>query len=257
MKLALVPTRTALPTEPQGRRHRPAQGSWHGYRSCLRWEFGFTCPFCLLHEADLAEHGTEREGDITIEHHQLRSTHPEQANQYANCLLACRFCNGSRGTRPLTDEHGRTLLDPTRTAWAEHFEWEEGNLKPKPGHADAEYTWFTYRLDDPKKVERRDWRCKLIERARFLIEEAPEIIEIWTRKAHAALQRQDVQRVRQYLAEAQAWQQHSETAKEELLRFQAVPKDAPERCRCDQADALCLPSWLEAQLLHIHLPGAG
>lgn len=254
MKLALVPTRTALPTEPQGRRHRPAQGSWHGYRSCLRWEFGFTCPFCLLHEADLAEHGTEREGDITIEHHQLRSTHPEQANQYANCLLACRFCNGSRGTRPLTDEHGRTLLDPTRTAWVEHFEWESSNLKPKPGHADAEYTWFTYRLDDPKKVERRDWRCELIEGMLVLIKEATETIETLTQEAHAA---EDVQCARQLLTKARDWQRHVVTAKKQLRRFQAVPRDAPERCRCDQAEALCLPSWLETQLLHIHLADSG
>ncbi len=57
-----LPRQTQPPATPIERRHAPAPGRYDSFRPCLRWDFGFTCAFCLLHEADLAEHGTEGTG---------------------------------------------------------------------------------------------------------------------------------------------------------------------------------------------------
>ena len=68
---ALPPT-TLPASEPIARRHAP-DGAWASFRACLRWEFGFTCAFCLLHEADFLEHGAEGSGLFATEHHVARA----------------------------------------------------------------------------------------------------------------------------------------------------------------------------------------
>lgn len=55
--MKILPPVTLPPRQPTTRRHEPkaafgAEG-YQAYRACLRWEFGFTCSFCLMHEADL------------------------------------------------------------------------------------------------------------------------------------------------------------------------------------------------------------
>jgi hypothetical protein len=41
------------------RQHKPPEAKYKTYRACLRWEFGFSCAFCLLHETDLMPCGAE------------------------------------------------------------------------------------------------------------------------------------------------------------------------------------------------------
>jgi len=79
------------------RRHEPPVGrgrrAHRRYRQCLRWEFGFTCAFCLCHEADLILHGVEGSGETGVEHF-VPVSHDEAAvNEYRNCFYACRYCN--------------------------------------------------------------------------------------------------------------------------------------------------------------------
>ena len=76
---------TTAPRGPIRRVHRPKQYAgkrgYEKYRRCLRWEFGFTCSFCLLHESDfhvgLAAIPAAGSGLFTIEHLLARSTNPE------------------------------------------------------------------------------------------------------------------------------------------------------------------------------------
>ena len=54
------------------RRHTPrslkgAKG-YQAYRPCLRWEFGFSCAFCLVHEVDLAPYPIAGSGLTQVEH---------------------------------------------------------------------------------------------------------------------------------------------------------------------------------------------
>jgi hypothetical protein len=134
----ILPPRTAPATTPTARRHAPQQASYGEYRACLRWDFGFTCAFCLLHESDLSQGmGVEGLGLMWIEHRFLQSTHESERDRYENCIYACRLCNQARGTAPLIDTRGHRLLDPTETAWAEHFEERRDLLEAKSGDVSA------------------------------------------------------------------------------------------------------------------------
>ena len=99
-----------------------SEGGYRAHRPCLRWEFGFTCAACLLHESDFTEYGTEGTGLMTIEHLEPRSADPARANDYDNCIYLCRFCNGERSDKPVVNKDGDHLLNPTEVVWADHFE---------------------------------------------------------------------------------------------------------------------------------------
>lgn len=256
MKVELLPIRTALPAQPQKRRHAPREGSWKGYRACLRWDFGFTCPFCMLHEGDLAEYGAEGERVVWIEHFQLRKVEPDLADVYENCLLSCAYCNDDRGSKPNTDVHGRSLLDPTTVAWAEHFIWEDHKLRPKPGDADAEYTYTAYKLDNPRKLGRHSMRPKLIRTHQMLLQDLARLIGKRQRQAQAAWRAGDLPKALERLEQARERQLAFDTLAEQMRRFSAVPNDCPTRCRCGDHADLTLPSWLARQTVTTHLPEA-
>src|SRR5215210_7160639 len=129
--MRILPRRTRPFPVKLERRHtpRPTRGrrGYQAFRPCLRWEFGFTCAFCLAHESDLVEHGAEGTGLMTIEHFlpvSAGKTPVEAetlANDYGNCFYACRYCNGARIAAPVVDLRGRRLLNPCTHAWSEHF----------------------------------------------------------------------------------------------------------------------------------------
>lgn len=72
-EIELLPFSTSPWAAPLERRHHPPQPSgrfgYQRFRPCLRWEFGFSCAFCLLHEVDFDAYGSERSGQMSIEHH--------------------------------------------------------------------------------------------------------------------------------------------------------------------------------------------
>src|SRR3990170_75943 len=98
--MRVLPSRTVPSEQAIERRHEPSSSHYTRYRPCLRWEFGFTCAFCLLHETDLIEHGISRTGLTSIEHHIAQSEAPFLRDRYDNCLYACRFCNKARSNLP-------------------------------------------------------------------------------------------------------------------------------------------------------------
>jgi hypothetical protein len=193
----------------------------------LRWEFSFTCAFCLLHEADFSPIGTERLALLQIEHLVARVIAPGLEAIYSNCYLACRLCNVAKRDQPVVDDKGVRLLDPRTDSWSDHFAWAEDELVPLNEH--ARRTWVAYDLGDPIKTQRRAYRRVFIEqRLRQLAEDIPNYFELF-----AAMVERGTPEERLKAVHAMA---RLEEARVNLLfelgHYQAVPRDA-RTCRCD------------------------
>lgn len=182
--MKLVPLETRPPAIVRTRRHSPQPGDYTSYRPCLRWDFGFTCALCLVHESDLA-YCVDGTGLTSIEHFVPKSTSDgaEQRNAYTACLYVCRFCNGARGRKPNVSDEGAKLLDPTRTPWSEHFALVHTRLDAIEDDADAQYTCETYDLNDPRRIAIRNQRWRLLKDRLETVREGPVLL----RQLHALI----------------------------------------------------------------------
>ncbi|NUQ72524.1 MAG: HNH endonuclease [Polyangiaceae bacterium] len=256
----ILPARTRPYRRRIRRQHKPAEATYYGgyrsFRPCLRWEFGFTCSVCLLHEGDLLEAGAARSGLMTIEHIEPQSTAAERANEYRNCLYLCRYCNTSRSDWPRVNADGHRLLDPTSAIWADHFVIgiEDDRLEPVPGDADARYTHEVYDIDEPRKMFLRRERRERMMDALVLVREGPAERDFLLRKAGELEARgssedmAEAARLRRGadlhgLSIARAWK--------DLLRYRAIPEDHDKVCRCSQSRALRLPAVLGEQVVKL------
>lgn len=224
-----------------------------GYRACLRWDFGFTCAFCLLHETDLADATGEAEGSglMWIEHRLSRSRHPGESNRYENCLYSCRYCNGARQAAPVEDTDGRCLLDPTRTAWADHFTLDGERLLCRPGDVHAQYTHDAYSLDAPRKVRLRADRARLIEECQAILDEAPQRLTDLLAIAGRPELSPDERAV--LIGEVEDLRARMNKAKLDLTRRAATPRDSDRACRCQSEEHHALPPALACQMLELDL----
>jgi hypothetical protein len=241
--MTILPLRTAPWTRRIDRTHRPRAASgrygYRAYRRCLRWEFGFSCAFCLLHEADLSEHGTEGTGLTSVEHFSPVSTEAGATNVYENCFYCCRFCNGSRAAQPVRDR-GRQLLDPCRHIWADHFFLsDDDRLLPRAGDRDADYTAAVYDLNEPRKVAMRRLRRERLAEWTSLLSEGPELIDELLR---SVAQEPRSSRTAARLQAAEKLRRCMTLAAQELERYRVIPADVPNRCRCRPAVPLTLPA---------------
>ncbi len=256
--MEILPPQTQLPDSPTNRRHSPRRSAgntgYQRYRNCLRWEFGFACAFCLLHEADFADpQGLRGSGSMTVEHRILRKDDPERSNDYSNCYLACRYCNRARGIKPVS-QHGAELLDPSVVPWSRHFKLEEDHLHPIPGDRDAAYTHAAYNLDDPIKVELRRFRRELYEsHTRFIRETGDGIAWLWAWIRE--LRRRDRhEEVKRFLQVMRSLEQGRRNAWLDLSRFKAVSQDAPTSCSCEPEIPRILPAPFACQTLNLDDP---
>ena len=253
--MKVLPPELKPASEPIEHRHRsrPVRGArgFMAFRPCLRWDFGFTCAFCLLHEADFSlAVGARGAGQMSIEHYISWSVEPSKRNQYSNCLYACMRCNIARSDNPVVDDIGRRLLDPSRDAWADHFIVADCRIRPREGDADAEYTGDTYDLNAPDKVARRLFRRDLWASRRQLIAETPEQIDTLMREAETYL-KTDRKRFFEFTTIAGSLDQALRNAREELSWFSAIPPDAPSSCRCGNTAYHSLPPWLARQVMDL------
>lgn len=249
--MKILPPQTLPSRTPTSRRHRPKpSGRWTKYRPCLRWDFGFTCAFCLLHEADLyGGQPGEGLGGTTVEHAIPRSVAPLRQNDYTNCLYACRYCNRSRSAHPVRRE-GARLLDPTHDAWGEHFVAADDHLRPVEGDVDASYTHQAYEMDDARKVERRQTRREVVsDRLRLLARLESEISELL--RLADVVRRHDVRKFGDVMEEIRRLRMDARRALEDLKRYAAVPQDAPKTCRCSPPRDHTLPEDLELQTIDV------
>ena len=252
--MQILPPRTQPPRSPITRRHQPAATSDYGtYRACLRWDFGFTCAFCLLHETDLADATGEAEGSalMWIEHRLPQSSHPGESSRYENCLYSCRYCNGARKTALVEAPDGRCLLDPTSTAWADHFTLDGERLLWRPGDVHAQYTHEAYSLDAPRKVKLRADRAKLIEECQALLHEAPQRVTNLLAIAGRPELSPDDRAV--LIGEVEDLRARMNKAKLDLARRAATPHDSDRVCRCQSEEHHALPPALASQMLVLEL----
>lgn len=211
------------------RRHKPEPGTYGDYRECLRWEFGFICAFCLLHEADIIKHGAEGTGMMWVEHlHPQSTTGKKRKHQYANCYYSCRFCNNRRRNKPLT-KGGQRLLDPCADAWANHFDLVNARLNPRTDNAD--YTEKAYGLNDPRKRKMREHRRDRIPFLLDQVETLPGIILDLMQKMSAS-RGTDRQKCMRHLRTLRA---SLDQARRELQTWAITPADRPDSCRCRRA----------------------
>ncbi len=246
--MKILPLRALPPPEKIERRHNPplttGRYGYREYRPCLRWDFGFSCAFCLLHEGDLADSGAQGLGLTSIEHFVPASLDAEKVNQYENCFYACRFCNLSRAAAPPVDKTGRRLINPCDHIWADHFfATFDDRLLADPNDQDAVYTAEAYDLNDPQKVRRRRRRRELLAEWLGILSEGPSqvrwLVELSEKASFAEAAK--------LLAAAQAMRTLVLRASLEIQRCAAVPADADEACRCGREEHLELPAWLATQ----------
>jgi hypothetical protein len=252
--MRILPPRTLPPNTNVERRHEPATADgrygYQAYRSCLRWDFAFSCAFCLLHEGDLADVGTEGLAIMGIEHFSPASRASEKINDYENCYYACRFCNRARSRAPLVDENGRRLLDPSSHVWGQHFVLsDDDRLVPVSG-PDAEYTEQAYALNDLRKVRRRRIRRERMTEWLALIAQGPSRAKALIALSEKVPSIEDAQLL---LDEAIALRRRVGLAIKEIQRYFAVPADADYPCACGLEDQCRLPTWLDSQTFELAL----
>lgn len=228
--MQVLPPEIRPPARAIKRRHNPKRGDYSTYRPCLRWDFGFVCGWCLLHEADYApvRGSTAGLGVFWIEHKAPRSTAASQENEYSNCYYACARCNRARLAKPVTDRRGRKLLDPCTAAWRDHFLLDADHLRPVADDRDAQYTHEAYDIDDPGKVERRRIRREVVSSRLEALVELAECLDqalfLSARPENRARALQIALVIRRQMANAKA----------DLAHFRAIPSDSPTGCRCNQ-----------------------
>jgi hypothetical protein len=247
--MKILPRRTFPPSITVDRRHNPkvtrARFGYRQYRTCLRWDFGFSCAFCLLHESDFRTMGAEGLGLMSIEHFIPVSVDRSQANSYENCFYCCRLCNEARSNTPLRDGEGRRLLNPCRDDWGSHyFLSEDDRLLPAAGSSDACYTLEVYDLNDPRKIEMRRVRQEDLADCLEVITQAPDLLESVLVACRRAETRQEMGRL---VSLARMLLRKLFRAARELRRRTAIPRDADAACRCGHTEYHLLPGWLDAQ----------
>lgn len=249
--MKILPLQTAPPNSALSRRHSQSNAAFGLFRNCLRWDFGFTCCACLLHEADVKEAGVEGFGVTSIEHYEPQSSSSGRANEYDNCLYVCRLCNIARSNRPTVDPTGRRLLNTTLVPWSQHFALHGPEFTPNG--VDAEYTEEAYDINEPRKRVLRENRQKALAWSLGVLQDHPERIERLNTAAEADLLSDDlavVARGREALKLSQALVQDVEFACGTAKRWSAIPNDAPVRCRCGTRDRT-LPTEIDRQTQEI------
>lgn len=242
--LEIVPARIQVPRTRKHQRHTPrSTNDYRDYRACLRWDAGFTCCFCLVHESDLTRTGTaEGTGLTSIEHLQAQTHAPDLVNVYSNCAYACQSCNNVRRCTPSEHPSGARLLHPWGDAWGDHFRLHEDRLEPlQEGEAgrDARYTIGVYRLNHQRKVAMRRTRRNQLQSYVSLFEHDLRGLRALAAQQQSAEERLELLGWARKLAELRG------LASDELERRTAIPADAPTRCRCDSQEHHTLPPGTE------------
>lgn len=249
---------TTLPARaPMQRRHSPTkknrEGGYKEYRECLRWEFGFSCAFCLLHEADLATHPdlTKRGGNFETEHLTPQSVDPSRANDYDNCVNACNACNRARSNK-LNGPEGQKIIDPVSVAWAEQFDVVGDRLVPKT--EDAKCTSEqVYRINERHKVELRQLRREAISQALEYIVKAPLKIQECDNEARRYANSDEAALRQKAVREhgvAELWRRELQRSRRTLQHYRIVPITARAPCRCGERNPE-LPPYLADQAIEV------
>lgn len=225
-------------------RHKPRPGDYKSFRNCLRWDFGFVCPFCLLHESDHARR-TASSGLFWLEHLTTQSADEGLKNEYTNLAYSCKYCNRSRGASPRTRGKER-LLNPVSDIWSEHFAMErDDSLTPLTPHAG--YTADEYRINSSDKVAMRTQRRLRIEKWRAYIRNTRPKLPKLQALLKTMLDKHEHGKALEVIETISDLREGLCCIEEILSDFRAIPQDAPGDCRCEVSPPLSLPEQLEEQ----------
>ena len=228
--MKILPAETYPPRHRTTRRFDPPRVSGKkGYQQFLpylKWEFGFTCPFCLCHQADLVpDRSILKSGLLQVEHREAQSAQPSRRNDYDNCYLICRYCNQHRQDRPVEGPDGRTLLDPCEVPWQDHFVLEDDRLVPRDGDPDASYTQELYDFNDPIRREmRRVRRRRITERLDQLAALANRRSRLQTVMRTSRLPKDARAELEEEIREID---RQRERSRADLTIWRVIPEDAP------------------------------
>ena len=251
-QIRTLPSRLSLPATPTQRRHNPPPASasprgYEVYRPCLRWEFGFTCAFCLLHEVQIAPEGASGSRRFSIEHLELKKDRDDLVNRYDNVVYACSRCNDARRIWARQAEDGRRLLDPCRDAWASHFVMDDNEIRGVTEH--GTYTEQAYDLNDPVKTGLRADLYDAVDEALEVLDQAPAWIdELMTDLPDLAPASQ--QKRLEIVAQLH---RNLRRARGVLQALQVIPADRDDACRCKSTEHHSPPDWLMTQTVSITL----
>ena len=240
-----LPAQTVPPDRMLVRGHSPSLSSYPQARSCLRWDFAFTCAFCLLHESDLAPMmSDEPTTHWWIEHFVPKSAGKlgkQLSSKYENLLYSCRWCNRTRGIHPNTGPDGQELLNPCDRAWSSVVEIVDDEMRPASSDASVNYTWQSYGLGDARKTAvRRNRRAYVTQRE--------EVIADCTRTMKRAIAKiadlidasdgESIATMRILLDGVRHAGERRQEAMGNLGRLRGIPKSAPTCCECSSAPPL-------------------
>jgi hypothetical protein len=213
----------------------------------LRWEFGFTCAFCLLHEVQVAPEGASGSRRFSIEHLELKKDRDDLVNRYDNVVYACSRCNNARSIWPRQAEDGRRLLDPCSDAWASHFVVDGDEIRGVTEH--GTYTEQTYDLNDPVKTGLRADLYDAVKEALEVLDQAPGWID------ELMMDLPDLAPARQQKRLEIVARLHLDLrrAREDLQALQVIPADRDDACRCKSTEHHSPPDWLMTQTVAITL----
>lgn len=237
----ILPSVTHPWREMIGRRHNPPPADFEEYRPCLRWEFGFCCAFCLLHQSDIAPFGSEGWAIMQIEHFVSRKEDATLVNVFTNCFWICGRCNRAKGAKKVIATGRGNLLNPCSDVWQERFTISLDRLLPcHVNDRDASYTEQTYQFNDPRKTVLREVRRKIIWQCR-------DILERLDRNQNALLDRAIRERSQDDLDMARELAKMRSKILWDLYRYAAIPDDHDPSCLCDEPVVCALPRVLEEQ----------
>lgn len=236
------------------REHQPLPASnYRAYRACLRWEFSFCCAFCCIHETDLSTIGVEGTGLTSVEHHLLKSKQPQWEATYTNLFYACKFCNDARNQQPVIAPGGGTLLEPTTSAWGLVFRLNMSDFRLEPLSTSAEYTERVYDINEPRRIQLRKNRYLLITDRLAALQGIPQRISALNAIVSRLISEGKEMDAMVLISAAKDLQDVLVCAKEELIRYRAIPLDAPSKCRCDNRLNSRLPPNAQTGLIEIDL----
>ena len=118
---------------PLPRIHRPRrQSEAVAYRPCLRIEFGYTCAYCVSHEAEVARGA--KHGLFEVEHFRPEHAFGHLRTVYANLMWACAACNRAKSGKwpsAVAQARGSRFVDPCAEALSEHLQIVELEVVPR------------------------------------------------------------------------------------------------------------------------------
>jgi len=225
------------------KKHNPKSKDYTKFNPCLRWDFGFTCPFCLLHESDLTimAHGS---GVFWTEHFIPQSVDSSIKHDYNNCIYSCRYCNHSRGIGKNSNKDGHKLLNPTTEIWSNHFSIKNDQLTFETQDYHASYTNLLYDLNDDRKVKARKRRRESLQFIKKHLKESPSLIQNLNDLLNKDLKKDDKLTL---IKAIQNINNTTKKAKKDLKLFIALPEDKPTICDCTDPPDLKLPNFINYQ----------